>query len=186
MLAENKKVDRLPIIILMISCTVVVVWGIVFKCNMSDVVYTGATGNMSLSERFMMNLPPFKSVYEAFHQRHFWGCMAVVFNVVCFIPFGGLLRFLQRERGVYAVTLAFVFAVELFQLFSGFGGFDFTDVFLNWLGAYIGCRIYAWLYPKLSLRAMNRFAWLMVTPMAAFAVFAVVRTLNRFPEYLLK
>lgn len=67
-------------------------------------------------------------------------------NVVCFIPFGFLLPFLQRDSRHWWVLLinAFVLVcgIELFQLFTAFGAFDVDDILLNCLGAMLGHSIF--------------------------------------------
>lgn len=76
----------------------------------------------------------------------YWGRLNsfenLVGNVVCFIPFGFLLPFLQKDsrHGWVLLINAFllVCGIELFQLFTAFGAFDVDDILLNCAGAMLG------------------------------------------------
>ncbi len=67
-------------------------------------------------------------------------------NVVCFMPFGFLLPFLQEESRHWWVLLInsflLVCGIELFQLITAFGAFDVDDILLNCVGAMLGYGVF--------------------------------------------
>lgn len=67
-------------------------------------------------------------------------------NVVCFMPFGFLLPFLQEESRHWWVLLInsflMVCGIELFQLVTAFGAFDVDDILLNCVGAMLGFMVF--------------------------------------------
>jgi len=66
-----------------------------------------------------------------------------MWNIVMFVPIGVLFSFITSRKRM-AVFLAFVLSlcIELIQLFSMRGLFEFDDMFHNTLGAVIGCLVY--------------------------------------------
>ena len=97
------------------------------------------------------------------------------------MPLGVLLRFYLSNKNVTYVCLALSLAVEIFQLFSGFGGFDPTDLFLNALGGYIGAVLYQKIRPLLPQRTVSIILLSFVAPVFIFALFVFVRTIIYFP-----
>ncbi len=67
-------------------------------------------------------------------------------NVVAFIPFGALIRWVINRRvywyQVTGYTFLFSLCVELLQLITRVGVFDVDDLILNTLGGLIGFWIY--------------------------------------------
>jgi glycopeptide antibiotics resistance protein len=175
------KTEKVCVALLIAFYTVILLWGIVFKCNMNDELNIDRNLAMSLWERFTQRLIPFQDIVLSIMTGSFWSCMAFVFNVICFIPLGVLLRFYFKNRNVVYVCLAFSAAVEIFQLFSGFGGFDLTDLFLNALGGFTGAILYQKIRPLLSQRTVNIILLSMVAPAFIFALFVFVRTIIYFP-----
>lgn len=67
-------------------------------------------------------------------------------NVLVFIPFGIFLPAIwkncQKVFVCMGYGLTFVLAIELFQMFSGFGIFDVDDIILNCVGIAAGYLLY--------------------------------------------
>lgn len=169
------------LILLLASLLIIVLWGIVFKCNKNDELNLERNLSMSLWERFTFRLIPFQEVYLSLKHHRFWSNLASIFNVICFIPFGILLRFSVRGRTAVLLSLALSLGVEIFQLFSGFGGFDPTDLLLNGLGAYIGVILFNNLYHRIPERIVNTLLLSLVIPACIFAIAVTVRTVIYFP-----
>ena len=75
----------------------------------------------------------------------------------------------------------FILGVELFQLFSGFGVFDFTDIFMNCLGVYVGYLIFDALYKRLSVRTINRAVAVCLYIAMPVAILVTVNSILNFP-----
>ena len=177
----SDRTQRLVLRLLLIFYTVILLWGIVFKCNMNDQLNIERNLSLTLWERFTVNLIPFRDIYYSILGRRVWSILAFFFNVICFIPLGMLLRRITEEGAAVLLTLALSLCVEIFQLFSGFGGFDPTDLFLNALGGYLGSRLYDAILPRLSERMTAYCLAAAVVPTALLAIAVTVRTVILFP-----
>ncbi len=75
-------------------------------------------------------------------------------NVLAFIPFGALIRWVRNQKTGFFVAVLYTFlfslAIELIQLFTKVGVFDVDDLLLNTCGGAIGYAIYR------ILRAIDR------------------------------
>ena len=170
------------IALLFILYMIVLIWVIIFKCNVNDQLHIDRNLAMSLWDRFTLNLIPFHDFYVSLIKGAslpHW--LAFGFNIICCIPGGVLLGFfLDKAKGLWA-SFFFILGIEVFQLFSGFGGFDPTDIFLNMLGVIIGYAIYDLVYEKMQYTTINKLCVvfnILATPIAAFAI---INTYNNFP-----
>ena len=108
--------------------------------------------------------------------------IALVFNVICLLPFGALFRFVIKRRWLTILLgAAFSIAVEAFQVFSSWGGFEYVDLMTNTLGVVLGTYIYDYLRPKLSERCINRMMVGLLMVGVPCAIFVTVRTVMNFP-----
>ncbi|MEO4055194.1 VanZ family protein [Solibacillus sp. CAU 1738] len=89
-----------------------------------------------------VNLSLFSSYREAwylFSVRH-W--QFIYFNILMFVPFGMILPLLhsrfQKVRWTIGLAMIFTLSIETVQYITGFGIFEFDDLFNNVLGAVIG------------------------------------------------
>ncbi len=162
-------------------CLIVLIWGIIFKFNINSLLSIEKNRSFPLWERFLGGLIPFRSLLHALDPVNWWQIGIFLLNILCFIPVGMLLPFIMgRKKGLLFLFL-FPVALELFQLFSGFGILDTTDLITNFAGGYIGCRIYDLLYPRLSERAINTMLFSLLFPALGVSVFAVIQTVVYFP-----
>lgn len=169
-------------LILLFSCyLIVLMWGLIFKCNIEGELNIERNQSMTLWERLTYRVIPFQEAYYAFAYKRFWSILAVFFNVILLIPCGLILRFWCRERTALLLALALSLGVETFQLFSGWGGPDPTDLFLNVLGAYIGSKIFNPLYTRLPMQKVNALIYAILLPSIPCTVFVIVQTIVRFP-----
>ena len=129
----------------------------------------------------MYSIIPFKENIKDIKNGSIIEVLALIFNIVCFLPFGVLLSFLINKKASILLGLAFSSAVEIFQLFSGWGGFDFMDILLNTLGAVIGVVLYEYFFSKLSDKAIGIIAYVCLALILPFNTYAVVNTILNFP-----
>ena len=177
----NSKATRWLAATLLLLTILALIWIVVFKCNENNQLNISRNQAMSLWERFCYELAPFKRVFEAIIGGSVVETLALIFNVVCFIPLGALLRVFMGRRSAVLCGFGFTFAVEVFQLFSGWGGFDFMDMLLNTLGAAIGAYAFGRLRGKISGRALNAVLVVSIAIALPLDVYAVVNTINNFP-----
>lgn len=177
----SERGRRVCLSLLLSFYLIILLWGIVFKCNIEGQLNIERNRAMSLWARFTMRIIPFQDIYLSIVGRSFWNTLAFFFNVICFIPLGLLLRFIVSRKNTVWLSLALSLCVEIFQLFSGFGGFDPTDLFLNALGAYIGARLFERYYPRIPRRTLNILLCAFVPPLAVSAIVVTVRTIILFP-----
>ena len=107
--------------------------------------------------------------------------LALIFNIVCFIPFGTVLSLLINKKAVVLCGFAFSLGVEIFQLFSGWGGFDFADLVLNTLGTFLGVVLYDVLFKKLSERAISITLCICLALIIPLDAYAIINTITHFP-----
>ena len=101
-------------------------------------------------DRIHYNLIPFVEIMRFIKYRETIGFFNVMINLVgnvmAFIPFGALIRWVinrsVRWYHVTGYTFLFSLSVELLQLVAKVGSFDVDDLFLNTLGGLIGFWVY--------------------------------------------
>ena len=180
-LTDENRICRINPAGLLICYVIILLWVIVFKCNANNELHIDKNLAMSVWERFTYRIIPFQDAYISFTTRNFVSCIAFVFNTICCIPGGILLAFfMSKKRGLFCSTL-FILGVELFQLFSGWGGFDPTDILMNVLGIYLGYVVFEKSYPKLKPRLINILSLSILIPSAIFSIFVIIRSIIYFP-----
>lgn len=103
--------------------------------------------------------PPFWEISELV-QGNREMCYEIAENIIMFIPFGVLLPVCFRKAdkmGIIALTaLLFSFIIEIAQLVTARGFFEFDDMLNNTIGAvigaFIGCPHAKWLYSDCNSR----------------------------------
>ena len=99
---------------------------------------------------YRYNLVPFQEIIRFIKYRAYIDFSSVVINllgnVVAFMPFGALIRWVvnRKMRWYQAVAYTFLFSlcVELLQLVAMVGVFDVDDLILNTLGGLFGFFVY--------------------------------------------
>lgn len=107
-------------------------------------------GRMDGYSDYRYNLIPFQEIIRFVKYRKYIDFMSVVINlagnVVAFMPFGALIRWVvnRRVRWFQVVLYTFLFSlcVELLQLVAKVGVFDVDDLLLNTLGGLLGFWVY--------------------------------------------
>ena len=120
---ENKKKLRVLCLVLFILYSISIVYFLIF----SDMFGRGHG-----YEEMRYNLTPFLE--------------NLVGNVLAFVPFGMLIRWVRgKKTGFFTATLAafaFSLSIELVQLITKLGVFDVDDIIMNTFGGMLGYIIY--------------------------------------------
>ncbi len=180
-LLYGDRAQKIYASLLFFFCLVILIWAIVFKFNINSLLSIERNRALPLWERFFGGLVPFRSLVHSLNPINWWQIGVFLLNILCFIPAGMLLPFIASRRASLLWLFLFTCGLELFQLFSGFGILDTTDLITNFAGAYIGCRIYDLLYPRLSEKAINTMLLSLVLPAFCFSLFVIIRTIVYFP-----
>ena len=158
----------------------ILLWFVLMKCN--DVVRLSPEWqpHRTIVQHFLDGAVPFRNFEKLLKTG---GMELVIFfaNFALFIPMGFLLPFLMgRGKSVLAV-FAVALAIEICQLFTGWGGYDTTDVIITFLGGAFGVWLYSALRSELSNRTVNKLSLWMSALFFPLAVFAIAHTVVNFP-----
>ena len=107
-------------------------------------------GRTSGRSDYKYNLVPFQEIKRFILYWDVIGpvmsCINLFGNVVAFIPFGALIRWVlnRKVRWYEAVFNTFLFSlgIELIQLITKVGSFDVDDIILNTIGGFLGFVVY--------------------------------------------
>ena len=166
---------------------IVLVWGIVFKCNMMDGIFETYRINMSktLEERFLDFIVPFGVYSYGFPLKELF-VRDDILNTIAFIPIGFYVSyFAKKHKALKAILVGFSLSLtfELLQLFTLIGTFTSNDLITNSCGAIIGFVIYIILSKVKSEKLLKLCAAIFAVIMLPIAVYGVVNTTIHIGEY---
>ena len=165
-----------------LSCfLILVVWGIVFKCNFNHLLMIEEKRTLPIEARLTFQLVPLTAIKYWLNGGESINVVAYVLNFVALIPFGFLLGLIMSEKRALLLTLTFILCIEIFQLFSYFGVFDFADILINALGSFVGYRICVAVSRFLTPKKVNTVCAFLTIPLVLLTIFAIVRTIILFP-----
>lgn len=183
--STRNDLNRKLLVALTILYFIILIWIIVFKCNYNEGLHIETNRAMTIAERLEYKKIPFEKFISAVQGG---GTLAVVeilafiFNIVCFLPFGGFLKFfIEKKRTLIAIGVGFSLAIEVFQLFSCWGGPDLMDIVQNTLGVFLGTLIYELVRPRISDDKVNKIALVTTIVLIPFTVFIIINTILHFP-----
>ena len=120
---------------------VILIWGIILKASMIDIVQNSFynTVKLDLYSRLTESpLNPFSMTYTKVEYN--------VFNFVAFVPYGFIISALS-ERRTFAKAAGLSLLLSLFfevsQIFTAIGGFATSDLMYNTLGGIVGFVVFA-------------------------------------------
>ena len=181
-LISDKKVNKKFIIALIITYLIILLWVIVFKCNHNEYLHVEQNRSLDISQR-IEPYPFYKVVFM--YNRGFFSAIEIVafiFNLICMLPFGALLRFFTDKKWlIYIFGATFSIGVEAFQVFSGWGGLEYTDICMMILGVIFGVYIYDFLRARMSDKLINLISAVIVCFGMPLAILTIIRTINNFP-----
>ena len=180
-LLPEDRVEKKLLYVLLASYAVILLWIIVFKCNMNEELNIQENLSKTLWERFTYRIEPFIALRTGLFHGRTNELLAGIFNIACFIPIGMALSYIMNTKRGLCISALAVLSVEIFQLFSGFGGFDYADVILNTLGTYLGYVLSGSVIKKMSARTVNIIALSLIPPLTLFAIVVFIRTIILFP-----
>ena len=181
-LANKDKLTKHDIVVAtLVVYLVLLVWVIVFKCNNVKSLHIEFNRSMTILERLKFKAIPFKYTIERILEGRPLEILATIFNVVCFVPMTMLFRLLKlNNKQSLLLAGGISMAIEIFQLFSCWGGFDVSDWILNVLGAWLGVVLFK---PFAKLTDKTQCVILGVCSLIVLPVniFAIVNTALNFP-----
>ena len=180
-LLPDDRVEKKLLYILLASYAVILLWIIVFKCNQNEELNIQENLSKTLWERFTYRIEPFIALRTGLFHGRTNELLAGIFNIISFIPIGMALSFIMSMKRGLCISALAVLGVEIFQLFSGFGGFDYSDVILNTLGTYLGYVLSGAVIKKMSARTVNIIALSLIPPLTLLAIVVFIRTIILFP-----
>ena len=182
-LLTGERTRKFYVLFLIATYAIVLLWIIIFKCNNNEALHIQENLEKTLWERFTYRLEPFVDLRYLIRSGEFDSLetLAFLFNIICFMPLSMLLSFLMKDKWNILFSFLFSAGIEVFQLFTGFGGFDPTDMFLNTLGAFFGCLLIKPLRKKCPEITTNAILLAFVPLMAVWTLIVVIRTIIFFP-----
>lgn len=101
-------------------------------------------------ETMRYNLEPFLEIKRFIRYRELLTTESVMLNlvgnVVAFMPFGMLIRWVRNKKTsvfvAFLYSLAFTLCIEWVQLVTKLGVFDVDDIIMNTLGGVLGYIVY--------------------------------------------
>lgn len=112
--------------------------------------FSDGYGRTVTYEEYRYNLVPFQEIKRFYIYSARVGIVAsitnIAGNIVAFMPFGALLRWVRNQKtsafAALGYTFLFSLAIELVQLVTRVGVFDVDDLILNTLGGLLGYICY--------------------------------------------
>ncbi len=168
---------------LFITYLLILAWIIIFKCNVTSDMQIEKNLAKPLIERLLVDIIPFKSFIVSMGSSYKFTYVEFFLNFFAFIPMGLALPFFLGEKKhlTLYITAAITLSVEIFQLFSGWGGFDTTDLILNFSGGLVGYIIYNKLRAKIKDTTINKITLALLCVFLPFAVAVTAITALNFP-----
>ena len=183
---NDDKINKNIIKVMIVLYIILLIWVIVFKCNYNEGLHIERNRGMSILERLEYKAIPFEKFITAVQKKGILGTIetvALIFNVICFLPFGVLLRFFTDKKwAIVGAGALFSLCVEVFQLFSCWGGPDLMDIMLNTLGTLIGVWMFDKIAPKLKSQTINQLAFWGSVAVSPFVLFAIINSIINFPQ----
>lgn len=122
------------------------VFFVVYLAAMTYFMFFSDGFGRSEHAEYAYNLVLFREIKRFYRYRELLGTKAVLINllgnVLCFVPFGGILPIISRRarHWYHTFLLSFLFSlgIETVQLVFKVGSFDVDDLFLNTSGGILG------------------------------------------------
>ena len=177
--SKEEKLNKKQLGFLLGVYFVILLWFVLFKCNDNESLCPEFQTQKTLWEHFLYGLIPFQHFSMVLED----GMELVVFiaNFILFIPMGILLPFFMSKKKSILVVFVVALGIEVIQLFTGWGGFDITDVIITFLGGPLGVWLHKLLRPIVTDKVVNKISFWLSAICFPIAVFAIVNTALHFP-----
>ena len=180
---DKEQINRNCIIILSTLYFIALVWVIVFKCNVNEKLCIDQNRARTVWERlvFSVSVKPFGNLIYEIKNGKLIELLALIFNVVGFVPLGLVYRFFFNRARAYLFSFATALGIELFQLVSGYGGLKIEDLFEYLLGIIVGIILLEKIIPKIPPKIINKIARVLIHIAIPFDLFFIINTIIHFP-----
>jgi glycopeptide antibiotics resistance protein len=181
---DNKALNKKIMAILIAVYFVILIWIIVLKLGQYELLHIEDNLAKSLEERLFRYTYPFESLITVAEFDFSIEYYCYPLNIILLIPFGILFRFFFNNKATFLILFSFILGVEIFQLFTGMGGIDITDILFNVLGGVIGMLLYNKFRHKMSDSTINKITKIHLWIFAPVALFVIGYTIYTFPDLI--
>ena len=186
------KINKPLVIITFITLILFLIWVIIFKAVGITYYHYNVRG---IKEQIIHNIN--LNIIDRFNYQ--WGyhvipktfLIDIIPNIIFFIPFGMLLSVIRKNKFIsnFFIVLGSVFCVELFQLFTGIGGFCFIDILYNITGFFIGFGIYKLLVYLLEKKNLfnivtNYCCLIFIIIVIPFTIYGLINVIKNFSIFM--
>lgn len=172
----------------LVNFLIILTWIVTFKVNRSWIPeMTRYFRSLPVSERLGKSVIPGYSLLQQIKSGSFSLSSDHFLNILAFIPFGILLPyFIKNKKALVTLLISFVASLfyELFQLFSGIGYYDSTDLLTNTLGAFLGFLLYRYSFSKMRNNIVNIISTTVTAIATPVSLYAIFNTIKHFDYYI--
>ena len=171
-----------------------IIWIIMFKCNLIDSMNDAYLflKDMSIKERILVFSTPFKNYFmESINSPKYVFTEDDLLNVIIFIPMGLYLSyFIKNKKFLKALLITFVVSLffELFQLFTVIGSFTIQDLMTNVIGGIIGYLVYKLIFIKKESKQrttiLNVISIIGIIVFVPILLYGIINTIKHFDFYI--
>lgn len=176
--------------IILVLYSLVVIWGVILKCNQIDILERTyfAWKDLSIQERLYIN-DDFHTWLEKAKMGDVLNdnLLTVVLNCILLLPTGLLLSYFSKNKNVLLITfycLLISIALEVFQLFTVLGSFSFTDLVTNSFSGLLGALLYKLIYRPHRERRFVVIAVLVLIVLVPFTIYITALTIENIDIYI--
>ena len=178
---EDESTLKRDAIIATVMFSLLLPWMLLFKFNKVYLMRRGYLSFLALSlkERFMLDLIPFRFTEDYVNQ-----ILVIILNCAIFAPFGVAFNTLFKKKSIkrdLLICFLISLGVELTQLFTLLGGFATIDLITNTISYFIGYLIYKLVFARLSLKwhvRIYRLSILLLIPLVSVAAVTTLGNLD--------
>lgn len=171
-----------------------IIWIIMFKCNLIDSMNDAYIflKDMSIKERILVFSTPFKNYFmESVNSPKYVFNEDDLLNVIIFIPMGLYLSyFIKNKKFLKALLITFGVSLffELFQLFTVIGSFTIQDLMTNVIGGIIGYLVYKLIFIKKESKQrttiLNVISIIGIIVFVPILLYGIINTIKHFDFYI--
>lgn len=188
---NNKEIKILNILSIILFCIYILllIWIVLFKCN----IYLSITNGyfefktLTLKERFDYYLIPFIDYFNNDSTQTFIKFKDGILNVFVFIPLGLYLSFfIKNNKFIKVIIYTFLISLlfEIIQLFSLLGSFQTEDLILNLVAGLLGYIIYKIIYKEKNIKVLNILSLICIIILTPILIYGVINTINMIDVYI--
>lgn len=187
-----KKITFLSIISMIIYIALLI-WVVMFKCNLLDSIRDTYFFfiDKPLNEKLEFYINGFKSAFTLSYLIEYPNdLLEDILNIIVFIPFGLYVSFFsKKQKLIKAIIFSFALSLflELFQFYTYIGSFAFLDIITNVFGGLIGYFIYYLLQKNVTekkIMVLNKLTLIIIIIMIPILLYAIINTFINIDFYI--